>query len=69
MALLVVRPDHRFLGEAAETFDPIADHISSLLQQNATLTSLRDMLLPKLVTGKIDVSNLDLDRLIEEAAV
>ena len=29
---------------------------------------LRDLLLPKLVTGQIDVSELDLDALVEEAA-
>jgi len=31
------------------------------------LTDLRDLLLPRLVTGKIDVSNLDLDALTEAA--
>ena len=31
------------------------------------LAALRDLLLPKLVTGQIDVSHLDLDALVEAA--
>ena len=34
--------------------------------QHDTLADLRDLLLPKLVTGQIDVSTLDLDALVEE---
>ena len=30
-------------------------------------STLRDLLLPKLVTGQIDVSSLDLDALVEES--
>ena len=37
---------------------------STLAQQSATLARLRDLLLPKLVTGQIDVSTLDLDALV-----
>lgn len=33
----------------------------SLTHQNANLRSTRDLLLPKLVSGEIDVSNLDID--------
>jgi type I restriction enzyme S subunit len=32
------------------------------------LASLRDLLLPRLVTGAIDVSKVDLDALIEKSA-
>jgi hypothetical protein len=32
------------------------------------LASIRDLLLPKLVTGRIDVSPLDLDSLVESVA-
>jgi type I restriction enzyme, S subunit len=37
------------------------------MSQNDRLASMRDLLLPKLVTGQIDVSALDLDALVEDA--
>lgn len=43
--------------------DPVLDEWRLLQQANAPLASLRDLLLPKLVTGQIDVSHLDLDAL------
>ena len=52
-----------------EKAESISELATSLQQEVTTLTSIRDLLLPKLVTGKIDVSDLDLDRLMEEAAV
>lgn len=45
---------------------PIFLEQESLRRQSALLTTLRDMLLPKLVTGQIDVSTLDLDALVKE---
>ena len=36
--------------------------------QTDALASIRDLLLPKLVTGAIDVSQLDLDALLDEPA-
>jgi len=39
-----------------------------LAHANAGLAGLRDLLLPKLVTGEIDVSDLDLDALVEAAS-
>jgi len=39
----------------------------TLQRLGRNLTDLRDLLLPRLVTGKIDVSNLDLDALTEAA--
>lgn len=35
----------------------------ALMFENRRLTALRDLLLPKLVTGQIDISALDLDAL------
>jgi type I restriction enzyme, S subunit len=40
----------------------------SLVATSVTLVAVRDLLLPKLVTGAIDVSKLDLDALLEEPA-
>ena len=43
--------------------------LSHILQREAnSLATLRDLLLPKLVTGQIDVSALDLDLVLEEVA-
>ncbi|RZI92716.1 MAG: restriction endonuclease subunit S, partial [Microbacterium sp.] len=38
-----------------------------LIKQGDRLTQLRDLLLPKLVTGQIDVSTLDLDAVVGSA--
>ena len=40
---------------------PMFKLISNLTQQNRNLRSTRDLLLPKLVSGEIDVSDLDID--------
>ncbi|MGI8809093.1 MAG: restriction endonuclease subunit S [Acidimicrobiales bacterium] len=42
--------------------------LRSLTFQSRTLGAIRDLLLPKLVTGQIDVSHLDLDALVESVA-
>ena len=42
--------------------------VHSLALENIQLEKIRDMLLPKLVTGQIDVSNLDVDALLEGVA-
>jgi type I restriction enzyme S subunit len=39
----------------------------TLRDESRSLACLRDLLLPKLVTGQIDVSSLDLDALVEGA--
>jgi type I restriction enzyme S subunit len=48
--------------------DPIEQEVRNLEQQVRNLASLRDLLLPKLVTGQIDVSSLDLNALVEDSA-
>lgn len=39
---------------------PILEQQNSLMNENKVLASLRDTLLPKLISGKLDVSDLDL---------
>lgn len=46
--------------------EPLEVQIRVLEQQVRSLSDLRDALLPKLVTGQIDVSTLDLDALVTE---
>lgn len=45
--------------------DPLGVEASALTKQSGGLASLRDLLLPKLVTGQIDVPTLDLDGVVE----
>lgn len=45
--------------------DPMGIEVSALSKQRNSLASLRDLLLPRLVTGEIDVSKLDLNALVE----
>ena len=40
---------------------PIAALIENLVLQNTSLQQARDLLLPKLISGEIDVSELDID--------
>ena len=59
-------------GELAVRFSETASQLLALAQalmfQARGLAAIRDLLLPKLVTGKIDVSNLDLDSLVDSVA-
>jgi type I restriction enzyme S subunit len=48
-------------------FDPLFCSRRILLEQNAILRQTRDLLLPKLISGKLDVSELDI-KVPEEAA-
>jgi type I restriction enzyme, S subunit len=50
-----------------DTADPLWADALALRSQRLTLVALRDLLLPKLVTGEIDVPSLNLDVLIEGA--
>ena len=53
-------------------FDSAAKQLRSLLntlvEENARLETIRDLLLPRLVTGQIDVSSFDLDAEVESVA-
>ena len=58
-----VVPAQRVLDAYRKTTEPIESQVRLLEQRTRGLTQLRDLLLPKLVTGKVDVSTLDLDGL------
>lgn len=47
---------------------PLLFSVPKLLEWNCSLAGLRDLLLPKLVTGEIDVSTLDLNALVDSVA-
>jgi type I restriction enzyme S subunit len=52
-------------GDLLNTFNEIVvkiyDQVDLLYQKNKNLRKTRDLLLPKLLSGKIDVSDLDID--------
>ena len=60
-ALLVARPDDRLLLRYESAVQPLYDLRRTLSEQNAVLGEARDLLLPRLVSGELDVSGLNLD--------
>lgn len=61
-------PSQRVLDAYREATEPIEGQVRLLEQQTRGLTQLRDLLLPKLVTGRIDVSTLDIDGLVSSGS-
>lgn len=64
----VVWPSKAVRRRMNQAFAPMVAMSEELENVNDRLANLRDLLLPKLVTGEIDVSKLDLDGLLEESA-
>jgi len=64
----IVIPAPGVLAIATTVFADIADQERVLVQTIRQLEALRDRLLPKLVTGQIDLSTLDLDALVDSVA-
>ena len=54
-------PMHNVVGSFNKIIIPIFDEIKNMLLKNQNLRQTRDLLLPKLISGKIDVSDLDID--------
>lgn len=64
----IIWPSEPVRKRAAAVLGPIYSLSDALSDAADRLAKIRDMLLPKLVTGAIDVSQLDLDTLREESA-
>ncbi len=62
-----VVPAQPVLDAHGEVTAPVEEQIRVLEAQTRSLASLRDLLLPKLVNGRIDVPHLDVDALIAVA--
>ena len=62
----VLLPDEGSAEAYADFVEPLRDHIRSLMRKNNNLRQTRDLLLPKLISGELDVSTLPID--IGEAA-
>lgn len=59
--LKVVRPVPDVTGRFAEVASPMRELHVNLSHQNRVLKEARDLLLPRLVSGELDVSDLELD--------
>ena len=64
---LVLWPSDGLRGAFVEAVTPMLGIIGELAEASDHLARLRDLFLPKLVTGQIDMSHLDLDALTEAA--
>lgn len=65
-SFLIAVPPSELEQHFRATVEPLFGGCDALEKQGRLLTAIRDLLLPKLVTGAIDVSRLDLDALLDE---
>ncbi|MEX2375955.1 MAG: restriction endonuclease subunit S [Dehalococcoidia bacterium] len=65
--VFTVVPPRHVESRFADLTEPIIREAMVLHKSNRWLVAIRDLLLPKLVTGQIDVSDLDLDALVGSA--
>ena len=56
----IIRPDDTLLEKFHEIVEPILEIKFNLSQKNANLRRTRDLLLPKLISGEFDVSELEI---------
>ncbi len=59
-AIPFVMPSRNLIDEFTEMVTPIFKQIDNLIMKNQNLRKTRDLLLPKLISGEIDVSDLDI---------
>jgi type I restriction enzyme S subunit len=58
--LMVVKPPLNLIGKFGTLIEPFFEKILNLLNKNANLRQTRDLLLPKFISGEIDIENLDM---------
>jgi len=56
----VVIPSQKVLSDFAGICEPIVEEMTALFRKNTTLRRTRDLLLPRLISGEVDVSELDI---------
>lgn len=61
-----VLPTQNLIDQFGAIVDPMIDEILTLFDQNQKLAQARDLLLPRLMNGKIDVSKIDI-KVVQEA--
>jgi len=57
----ILTPDEKTLANFSLAVVPMFNEIKSLLLRNQNLRQTRDLLLPKLISGEVDVSELDIE--------
>ena len=58
---LITLPNWEIKEKFIEQVDPILRNVEKLLRKNANLRRTRDLLLPRLISGELDVEDLDID--------
>lgn len=66
-SIATIVPDEAVHREFQSQVGPIADQIRNSIARNRLLKCSRDLLLPRLISGEVDVSELDIDTLRLEA--
>jgi len=56
----IIIPSEEYMSQFTETIDPLFQQIWANQEQNTNLANLRDALLPKLMSGELDVSEIDI---------
>ena len=56
----LVVPPSKVVSQFEKTVQPLAYQILNLQRKNTNLRRTRDLLLPKLISGELDVSELDI---------
>ena len=62
LGIQLLEPAKPIVAKFQEAAEPISSELLNLTLKNANLRQTRDLLLPKLISGEIDVSDLDIDR-------
>ncbi len=57
----VIKPNSSLIEDFSILIEPIFQKTLNLLSKNTNLRKTRDLLLPKLISGEIDVENLDIE--------
>lgn len=57
----IVIPNDEVLIGFSKIVKPVFDYLAKLRNENQTLAETRDTLLPKLISGELDVSNINID--------
>jgi len=58
--MLVIKPGNDVIVRFSQVIQPEMELILNILKKNTTLRRTRDLLLPKLISGELDVSELDI---------
>lgn len=67
--LRIIMPPEHVLENFSNAIWPLLTHSNHLEIVNATLARTRDLLLPRLVTGRLDISGIDLGSLLPDEAI